>query len=184
MVAVTAVIIVTCTLVNCLKRSAMEKAVADFSAKKQGNALDKTLYSLGWKIDELSRLNTLGQQLAVDTSSVTDTLNEAYITVNVTRAMVTLKRDLTTFVKGVTRHKRMAATHILVTMLSPSDRNRKPYALPVCCLPYVGLTERQARNHINAVVGEMTKRKIKVAGMCLLINVHVFSNYTTYMQVL
>ena len=45
------------------------------------------------------------------------------------------------FVKGVTRQQCIAATHCLVIMISP-ERNKKPYAFPVQCLPYNGLKDR------------------------------------------
>ena len=41
---------------------ALRKAVSAYSAKnKAGNATEKILYSLGWSIDELSRLNETSQ---------------------------------------------------------------------------------------------------------------------------
>ena len=69
------------------------------------------------------------------------------------------------FVKGVTRQQRIAATHCLVIMISPEERNKKPYAFPVQCLPYKGLKDRQVREIINKVISEMIKRKMKVAGI-------------------
>ena len=54
-------------------------------------------------------------------------------------------------------------------MISPSQRNRKPYALPLCCTPYHSLTEEQARAHINSVITAMKKKNMKVAGLLLFI---------------
>ena len=45
---------------------ALKKAIADYDAKQAGNAMDKTLYSLGWTVDELSRLNEQCRHLHVD----------------------------------------------------------------------------------------------------------------------
>ena len=75
-----------------------------------------------------------------------------------------LQSHLVTFIRGVTRHQYHAATHILVTMISPSERNQKPYALPLCCIPYSSLTEVQTRVHLNNVISEMNKRNMKIAG--------------------
>ena len=80
------------------------------------------------------------------------------------KTIFSIKTRLREFVKAVTRHKRTAATHILVTMTSPHERNRKPYALPIFCMPYATLNEAQARAHINLVIEEMVKRNMKVAG--------------------
>ena len=60
-------------------------------------------------------------------------------------------------------------------MISPSQRNRKPYALPLCCTPYHSLTEEQARAHINSVITAMKKKNMKVAGLLLFI--YLFHNY-------
>lgn len=54
--------------------------------------------------------------------------------------------------------------HVLVTMISPSQRGKKPYALPVSCIPYCSLTESKARTHIKSIIAEMQKRKMKLAG--------------------
>lgn len=69
------------------------------------------------------------------------------------------------FILSITRHKRTAATHVLVTVISQSERNVKPYALPVSCTPYTGLAEGKARKIINIVVKEMCKRGMKVEGV-------------------
>jgi hypothetical protein len=50
-------------------------------------------------------------------------------------------------------------------MISPSQRNRKPYALPIYCIPYRSLTEAQARTHINNVISAMKKKNMNIAGM-------------------
>ena len=42
--------------------------------------------------------------------------------------------------------------------------SQKPHVLPLCCLSYSSLTEVQTRAHLNKVVSEMNKRKMKVAG--------------------
>ena len=83
---------------------------------------------------------------------------------NVARRIVKIRDDALYFVQGISRHERSPATHVLVTMVSPTQRNRKPYALPVSCIPYAGLTDTKARRHINDVIMEMTRRHMKVAG--------------------
>ena len=42
-------------------------------------------------------------------------------------------------------------------MISPEERNRKPYALPVQCLPYAGLGDDQIQSLVNKVIGRNQK---------------------------
>ena len=89
---------------------------------------------------------------------------------NIPRQLAALKQRVITFVRGATREKRTAATHVLVLMISPEGRSHKPYALPVQCIPYKGLSDAKVRVLANKVIQEMTQRKMKVAGT---IDIHV-----------
>ena len=53
---------------------------------------------------------------------------------------------------------------ILVFMISSEDRRKKPYALPVQCVPYKGLSDCKVRDLANNIISEMVKRKMNVAG--------------------
>ena len=55
-------------------------------------------------------------------------------------------------------------------MISTEERNRKPYALPVQCLPYKGLKDSEIWDIGNKVIQEMHKRGMKVAGMFCMYN--------------
>ena len=65
----------------------------------------------------------------------------------------------------VTLHSTCRSTQVycsyacIVFMVSPEERNRKPYALPVQCIPYKGLTDAKVRHLANKVIHEMTLRK-------------------------
>jgi len=48
---------------------------------------------------------------------------------------------------GLSRQKRTAATHLFVVMISPEGRQRKPYALPIQCVPYTGTHRRTGLGH-------------------------------------
>lgn len=138
------------------------------SKLQAGNATDKMLYALGWTIDELSRLNDECHALYVEVTTLVERLEDAttdVVQMNAARSLKQCQERLHTFVKSCTRHRRTAATHVLVTMISPSERNRKPYALPVSCIPYVGLSEGSARKIISMIVQEMCKRGMKVEGI-------------------
>lgn len=62
------------------------------------------------------------------------------------------------------KYKRTAATHILVVMISPEERDVKPYAMPIQCLAYKSLKDNEVRQICNKIVEEMLARKMKVAG--------------------
>ena len=83
---------------------------------------------------------------------------------NTPRRLTTLRGRLSSFTNSVSRHKRTAATHVFVFMIGTEDRARKPYSLPVQCIPYKGLTDKKMRQLADAVVSEMTVRGMKVAG--------------------
>lgn len=125
------------------------------------------MLSLCWSVDELGRLNENGRKLRIEIDALLVLFGDPstdFIHQNIARRLSTICDDLLPFIHGVTRHQRHVATHVLVTMISPSQRNKKPYALPVSCIPYGSLTESMARTHIKTVITEMQKRKMKVAG--------------------
>lgn len=125
------------------------------------------MFSLCWSVDELGRLNETGRKLHVEIGALLVLMNDPstdFICQNIARRLTKVRDDLLPFIRGVTRHRRHPATHVLVTMISPSQRSKKPYALPVSCIPYRSLTESKARAHIKSIITEMQKRKMKVAG--------------------
>lgn len=71
--------------------------------------------------------------------------------------------------RTLSRHQRLAATHVWTVMISPENRQQKPYALPVQCIPYKSLTASAARSLINKLVEEMVKRDMKVVGECCIL---------------
>ena len=56
-----------------------------------------------------------------------------------------LKSSMLCYLKGLFSKKRIAATHLLVFMIADECRNRKPYAITVCFLPYRSLTDAKLR---------------------------------------
>ena len=49
-------------------------------------------------------------------------------------------------------------------MISTEDRRKKPYALPIQCLPYKGIGDGMVRELANRIICEMVKQKMHVAG--------------------
>ena len=86
-------------------------------------------------------------------------------------AVAKLQTKLKYFLKAISGHQGTPATHVLVTLVSPSECNSKPYALPICCFPYVGLSESKARSHITSVVEEMCKQGMKVEVIVRLLSI-------------
>ena len=65
-------------------------------------------------------------------------------------------------IRGVVRKQRQPASHAMVFMISPEDRSRKPYALPVQLLPYRGIKDSAVRDLANK---EMKSRDMEDFGM-------------------
>ena len=133
----------------------------------RGKAADKTIRTLGWKVDDLSRLGESGRALLVHCQQLHSTAEgdeEGFFAANVPRQLSQLREKLLFFIQGVYRFRRTAATHIFVVMISPEQRNRKPYALPVQCVPYATMKHQQCRNLVNKLIDIMEKKEMMVAG--------------------
>ena len=118
----------------------------------------------------LSRLISLGPQIYAEVVYLLEFLKNDPADVikdNTASKLVKLQESLLQFIREVTRHQRKKATHILVTMISPSERLCKPYALPVSCVPYRSLTAMEARTFISKIIFEMNKRIKKVQVPCI-----------------
>lgn len=122
---------------------------------------------MAWTIKELGELNVMGRKLLGDITLLVAKVknnNSVWTVENIPNQLQVIRRTLAAFIKGVTRQQRTAATHILVFMISEETRRRKPYALPVQCLPYKGLADSKVRRLANEIIREMCKRQMKVAG--------------------
>ena len=60
--------------------------------------------------------------------------------------------------------KRKPATNILVFLISESTRAKKPYAIPLQCIPHAGLQDQEVRAIADGIKLEMTKIGMKVEG--------------------
>ena len=129
---------------------------------------DKDLITLSWKIKELSELNEIGRKLHTEIKVLSKRIEEhqcLWQQENIPGHLKDIRKNMVSFIKGVTRHQRTAATHILVFMISNEERRKKPYAIPVQCLPYKSLSDFKVRELANQIICEMTNRKMKVAGI-------------------
>lgn len=171
-----------CTVITLSFLIALEDSNNEYSSKlASGKTPQKVLFALGWTIDELSRLTKEGRQLVVQCGVINGYLESAEcdtVGINIPRQLTDLRTRTTQFVKGVTRLRRVAATHLLIFMISHESRNQKPYALPVQCIPYKGLSEVAIRSMTNKIIEEMVKRRMKVAGNSVNSNLFCTSTYT------
>ncbi len=120
---------------------------------------------------ELESLNEEGRKLHIEINTLCDNLGDTSFDMcrnNVPKKLCAIKERMECVVKGVSQHKRTPATHALVIMISPEERCRKPYALPVQCIPYQGLKDVAVRDLFNLVIKEMVQRGMKVAGETIL----------------
>lgn len=154
----------------------LETKSRDYAAKvDSGTATTNTLHSLAWSIDELQRLIESSHKSCVELQVITEVVHEDVdlVRANIARKITKLKVVLTEIVRGVYWYRRTVATHVLAVLISPENRSRKPYALPIQCIPYSSLKDSQVRDILNVIVKEMTKLGMKVAGI-------YFIKYTNY----
>ena len=136
----------------------MKQSNDTYSEKLQSNK-----YS--WKIKELGDLNEMGRSVHSEVNVLSSRLEAGqclWEEENIPRKLVDIRKKLSSFIKGITRHQRMAATHILVFMISQEGQRTKPYAIPIQCILYKGLSDLKVRELSNKIIEEMVKRKMKV----------------------
>jgi len=84
---------------------------------------------------------------------------------NIPRKITELRSTICKVIKRMSRFRRTPATHVFVLMISCDLRDKKPYALPVQCLPYAGLKEMELRTIVSNLCKEMTSMQMKVSGI-------------------
>lgn len=125
------------------------------------------MLGLAWDLRELSELNDLGRQLIVECATLEDKLmdgNYDKIADNLPSKLCSFRESTLSLLKRVTKYRRVAATHVLIVMISPEERNSKPYALTVQCIAYKSIKDSEMRGICNKLIKEMHGRKMKVAG--------------------
>ena len=153
-------------LVLCLELSSANRVYS--SKLESGMAAEKSLRKMAWNVDDLSHLHDEGRQLIVcsrQLQELADGDQSDFQSANVPQQLTQWRKKMLAFLQGVYRFRRTVATHIFVLMISPEQRDRKPYALPVQCVPYASMKHSTCRSLVNGLVFEMKKRGMKVAGM-------------------
>ena len=161
----------------------LQNVKKDYEAKQSEGKSGKEMFGLAWDVKELGDLNEVGRELTVECTTFIDKiLNPSYdrIANNLANQISAFRERALSFVKRVTKYRREPATHVLVVLISPEERNKKPYALAVQCIAYKSIKDAEVRKIYNNVVKEMTARQMKVAGVygTCMINILLLIHYT------
>ena len=147
---------------------ALQNAKKEYETKQGEGKSGKEMFGLAWDVKELSDLNEVGRDLTVECTTLVDKMLDPSYDCNannLARQINIFRERVLSFVKSVTKYRREPATHILVVLISPEERNKKPYALAVQCIAYKSIKDCEVRQICNKVVKEMTVRGMKVAGL-------------------
>ena len=118
-------------------------------------------------MDDLSRLNEDCRKLRVEISTLMDKIQDPDYdsrAANIPHKLGEVRNSLSVFITAFSKYTQTAASHIFVFMISPTKRDKKPYAIPIQCVPYRGMKESTLRKLTTQIAHEMHHRKMKVAG--------------------
>ena len=118
-------------------------------------------------IQELKELAKDIQQLVVELKICKEPVNSMQydlVEENYAKKLGSIRENVESAVRKLSRHTRTAATHIFVFMISAETRKKTPYALPIQCLPIAALKDYQCRELANRIIAAMVERNMKVAG--------------------
>ena len=146
----------------------LKKAQLEYEQKlKSSHPSEQAMFSLVWEVEELTQLCDEGHALRVEILAAQDVLNmpdtERHHH-NLPRKLCSIREKRIDMIKRTIRFRRQPATHVFVIMISSEFRDRKPYALPVQCVPYSGLKEKDIRRLANELIKVMVLYGMNVAG--------------------
>ena len=157
--------------IKCTHFAELANADADYHSKLQTKEKStKSLFDAGWKVEELKNLVDCYQRTIAIVASVTEVVADSSLNLmdlNIARRLSNIHDAVTGLIRDLSRHHRAAATHIFVFMISSEQREAKPYALPVQCIPYKSLNQQHMRQLVSNLIKEMTSRGMKIAGKFL-----------------
>lgn len=154
----------------CTFPSELSDAEKKYCEKVQSKESNKSLFDAGWKVEELKRLIDKCQELIATISGVIQVVDNPMtdmIQANVAGRLGSVRETLSSFTRDLSRHQRSPASHIFVFMISNEQRNAKPYALPVQCLPYHSINQVVMRQLLSNLIKEMKSRGMNVVGKLL-----------------
>ena len=126
---------------------------------------EQTMFSLSWDVKELKSVNAECCTLFNEIEWCIDACNSGlFQRLNVPRKLTAIKSKLSDVIRRTVHFQRSPATHVFVFMVSSESRSKKPYALPVQCIPFARLKEVKLRQLINDLCKEMTSLGLNVSG--------------------
>ena len=159
---------------NALLSLGTEKAQEEYDSLLERSTTDKKLLEAAWDLEEYRHLYNEAQKIVQQLSVIANIVKQANLphgslvnaisSENIPRQLSDLRPRLRQFFKDLYRKKRTPATHIMVFMISESRWVKKPYAIPVQCLPYASISDNKLRLLTDKIKLEMNRRGMKAVG--------------------
>ncbi len=147
----------------------------------QANVAENILFGLAWDVIGLETLLQQNIKLLNDIRLLISKLDGTNKdNGNIAKQLSELKKDMSSYAKGVFGKQRTAASHIFAFMISEEQRNMKPYATAVRFFPYNSLTDRRLGELKDEIVQEMKKINMVPVGKWanfLLLSATVLQTY-------
>ena len=151
----------------------------------QESKSQETLKKSAWDVDDYRCLYAKGQDMLQQLNMITNALESSSLPstmeindvqdCNIPLFLTELRSSLLQFQKNLFKKRRKPASYILVALISESLRRRKPYALPIQCIPHSGLKDMQVRHFSNVIKEEMVKAGLTPKGKS-----HAFTYHLLY----
>ena len=142
-------------------------AVEDYRKKfDKRSTSEENLKNANWNVVEFQTLLQQAQELKGGYEEQLSYLNPAvpHNLQAISNLLRGLAGDSKTCLRNLFKKKRVAATHVLVMMLSDERRNKKPYALPVRYVPYKSLRDQYIRDLTKDVKQVMQTKGLNLVG--------------------
>lgn len=127
-----------------------------------------TLKDLNWNIVEFQKLYEESQSFLSSFKKIKD-MDTQECKIRLRR----LQKEYKTYLTNVFKKKREPpASHVMVVMVSDERRNKKPYALPVKCVPYNSISDQFVRDITKDIRVKMLEMGLahvgKYRGFCYI----------------
>lgn len=136
------------------------------SKKKLLNISEDSLFALAWDVEGYSKLIEKNMTITEGINDILRRINgPVHGRGNIQADISVLKKELESYIKGVTTKRREAASHLLLFMISDELRNFKPYAVPVRVIKYKSITDAMLRGFKEDLRKAMKECGMTTVGM-------------------
>ena len=135
--------------------------------KLNSNENSKILFTAGWKVEEFNQIVDRLQKAMITVINITRMFSDPVVDVvevNTAGQLSSIRETVTNIIRDVSQHQCTPATHIFVMMIGSDQRDTKPCALLVQCIPYHSINQQQIRQLETNCVKEMVSHGMEVAG--------------------